>query len=100
MSRAAVTSAKLVAVVANGPAASGLAWPVTDHSQNWARAAFGISGRSPTKKAGSAHIVGCPSAIALSPLLFCVGVSGQTDEATMETVTDFIFLGSKNHYGW
>ena len=26
--------------------------------------------------------------------------SGQTDEATMETVTDFIFLGSKNHYGW
>ena len=26
--------------------------------------------------------------------------SGQTDEETMETVTDFIFLGSKNHYGW
>ena len=70
LSRAAVTSAKLVAVVANGPAASGLAWPVTDHSRNWARAAFGISGRSPTKKAGSAHIVGCPSAIALSPSSF------------------------------
>ena len=26
--------------------------------------------------------------------------SGQTDEETTETVTDFIFLGSKNHYGW
>lgn len=68
-----MTSAKLVAVVANGPGASGLAWPVTDHSQNWARAAFGISGRSPTKKAGSAHIVGCPSAIALFPSSFVWG---------------------------
>ena len=24
----------------------------------------------------------------------------QIDGETMETVTDFIFLGSKNHYGW
>ena len=26
--------------------------------------------------------------------------SWQMDRETMETVTDFIFLGSKNHYGW
>ena len=26
--------------------------------------------------------------------------SWQIDEETTETVTDFIFLGSKNHYGW
>lgn len=69
-----MTYAKLVSMAADGPGASGLAWPVTDHSQNWARAAFGTSGRSPTKKAGSAHIVGCPSTIALSPVLFCLGV--------------------------
>ena len=26
--------------------------------------------------------------------------SWQIDEETMETVTDFTFLGSKNHCGW
>ena len=26
--------------------------------------------------------------------------SWQMDRETMETVTDFIFLGSKNHCGW
>ena len=26
--------------------------------------------------------------------------SWQIDRETMETVTDFIFLGSKNHCGW
>ena len=27
-------------------------------------------------------------------------ISWQIDGETMETVTDFIFLGSKNHYRW
>lgn len=52
---AAVRTGKLVAVVANGQRASGPAWLVTDHSRNWAQAAFGISVQSPITKPGSAH---------------------------------------------
>ena len=48
-----------------------------------------------SEKAGLKLIIHKNNIMASSPI-----TSWQTDEETMETVTDFIFLGSKNHYGW
>ena len=48
-----------------------------------------------SEKAGLKLIIHKNNIMASSPI-----TSWQTDEETMETVTDFIFLGSKNHYRW